>query len=570
MINNKIIFRVNKIVILFVFLSFFCSLAMANIYTVSNSNDTGAGSLRQAITDANGSAGRDTIIFDNDYTIAPSTILPTLTEQLVIDASSGSRTITLDGPGSGGSAYDGIVIQTTSCLIKNLRVTDFKGNGFFITGDTSDENTIDGCIIYANIATGTGENGSGIYIDSADSNVIKGCYLGTLNGTSDNGNAKNGIYIDVAATSNTIGGTTSAEKNLISGNDNSGIYITGNGTNYNKIIGNYIGADINGTGSLANTNNGIYFTTKTSSNTIGGSNAGEGNIIANNGSASFPEGIRLTSPQTDYNKISRNSMYSNNGKGIGLITNANEQILAPVITTAQDLGSGSYRIMGTSSASNTIEVFVADVKTSGPGEGKTYKATGTASADGSWTVDISASAQDYVTATQTNANGSTSEFSTNIAVATLDIALRNYNDTAPYPGWDVGYMELGSYTIMTTSQCILVKNNGGIAVDFGIRASTSNWAFDSAAGIDKILLMALFNSETSPLSAEFSSNNDVVNTNLIWSTVNGGNGLYEGTSDGDNVAGGSGEKLYFYIQLPTENNQPGAQTIIITIEERAH
>jgi hypothetical protein len=48
----------------------------ANTYTVTTTADSGAGSLRQAITDANGNAGADTIAFNivgsGVHTIAPA------------------------------------------------------------------------------------------------------------------------------------------------------------------------------------------------------------------------------------------------------------------------------------------------------------------------------------------------------------------------------------------------------------------------------------------------------------------------------------------------------------------
>ena len=68
-----------------------CADAQANTFTVTNLSDSGAGSLRQAITDANANAGADTILFANGLTgtIALASALPTLTDD-----------VTLSGPGA--------------------------------------------------------------------------------------------------------------------------------------------------------------------------------------------------------------------------------------------------------------------------------------------------------------------------------------------------------------------------------------------------------------------------------------------------------------------------------------
>src|SRR5512135_2117087 len=64
-------------------------LASAATFTVTNTADTGAGSLRQAILDANASVGFDTIAFNipgtGVHTITPVTELPYLTDPASID-----------------------------------------------------------------------------------------------------------------------------------------------------------------------------------------------------------------------------------------------------------------------------------------------------------------------------------------------------------------------------------------------------------------------------------------------------------------------------------------------------
>jgi hypothetical protein len=62
---------------------------VANTYTVTSIADGGAGTLRQAILDANANPGPDTISFaivgGGVQTIKPATNLPSVSEGVVID-----------------------------------------------------------------------------------------------------------------------------------------------------------------------------------------------------------------------------------------------------------------------------------------------------------------------------------------------------------------------------------------------------------------------------------------------------------------------------------------------------
>src|SRR5437868_15378007 len=61
----------------------------AQTFTVTSTNDSGAGTLRQAITDANASPGSDTIVFNiagsGIKSIFITSMLPTITDPVVID-----------------------------------------------------------------------------------------------------------------------------------------------------------------------------------------------------------------------------------------------------------------------------------------------------------------------------------------------------------------------------------------------------------------------------------------------------------------------------------------------------
>ncbi len=75
------------------------------------------------------------------------------------------------------------------------------------------------------------------------------------------GNSLNGVYIGAGASENTIGGTATAERNVISGNGNDGVLITGAGTTRDVVEGNYIGTDK--TGTTASTTISIRFRLET-------------------------------------------------------------------------------------------------------------------------------------------------------------------------------------------------------------------------------------------------------------------------------------------------------------------
>ncbi len=293
-------------------------------YTVTTTNDSGAGSLRQAITDANNNAGTDSIVFSvgsGSITISLSSVLPSITGTVILDGwtqpgFSSTPIIIIDANGVTG---DGIVLTSTAdnSVIRGLVLRDFVGDGIQINSGSSgntiagnyigsfgaggtdlgvnesntaiginilgDNNTIGGTTAASrNVIGGNQSHGIRITGAGAFSNIVLGNYIGTdATGLVDVGNSLNGIYIDSSATNNTIGGLTAASRNIIAGNDNAGIAVDNSGTTGNLIIGNYIGLGANGTTSLGNTHNGVHFNTS-GANTVGSTDANGRNIISSN------------------------------------------------------------------------------------------------------------------------------------------------------------------------------------------------------------------------------------------------------------------------------------------------
>jgi len=245
-------------------LFFAAPLLTASTFTVINTNDSGVGSLRQAILDANANAGADTIAFaipgPGVHTISPTSALPTMTEAVVLDgytqpgASPNTQPngddavllIEIDGSNT-GSATKGIVLDGDNCTVRGLVVNRFGSTGIEIHGNG---NTVEGNFVGTNPA-----------------------------GTAALPNGNGGIVVGVFGThsNDTIGGTTPAARNLVSGNVGPGIVIEGTG---NVVAGNFIGTDATGTSALGNSDRGVFV--NNTGNSVGGPTVASRNVISGN------------------------------------------------------------------------------------------------------------------------------------------------------------------------------------------------------------------------------------------------------------------------------------------------
>ncbi|MBV9495271.1 MAG: DUF11 domain-containing protein, partial [Acidobacteria bacterium] len=147
--------------------------------------------------------------------------------------------------------------------------------------DGANSNSIGGPGSFANTISGNAR--AGVFLDAASgstsANVINGNRIGTdVAGTSAVGNAT-GVILANLAPANFIGIPSGG--NVISGNT-VGVKITGAGSDGNKIQGNRVGTDAAGTINLGN-GIGIDLGTSPMSTLVGGTNAGEDNVIAFNG-----------------------------------------------------------------------------------------------------------------------------------------------------------------------------------------------------------------------------------------------------------------------------------------------
>jgi parallel beta-helix repeat protein len=216
----------------------------------------------------------------------------------------------------------------------------------------------------------------------------------------------------VPGANNTIGGTTPAAGNVISGNNGNGIEASGSGSNGNQILGNKIGTYAAGTAGLPNGLNGVYVSG--TSDTVGGTAPGAGNVIAFN----LHDGVRVDTGTG--NPILGNRIFGNTDLGIELVNGGNNGQAAPELTSAVS-GRGETNFTGTMTGrpltTYTLE-FYADtvVDPSGSGQGERFLISVTVTTDASGVAQFAVSlglevpAGQYLTATATDPDGNTSMF----------------------------------------------------------------------------------------------------------------------------------------------------------------
>lgn len=149
------------------------STATAATFTVTNINDSGAGSLRQAVIDAGNSAGADTIVFDpslNGQTIVLLGQISITTGPLTITATALPDGITLSGRGLNRI----FSVQSAALDLNRLRL--IRGNTGLVGGGAIYLDfgvlTLFDCTFYGNMA----EYGGAILADTGTSRVnASGC-----------------------------------------------------------------------------------------------------------------------------------------------------------------------------------------------------------------------------------------------------------------------------------------------------------------------------------------------------------------------------------------------------------
>ena len=299
-------------------------------------------SLRGAILRANAtpnSGGPDVINFaipgGGPHTISPNPALPDITEAVIINGYSESLGEATPAKANTLAVGDNAVLKIVLSGASMPNPAQNLESGLKIKASNS---TVQGLVI--------NDWEIGIFVDAGTTaNQVMGNYIGTnANGTEPLGNNEGVVVTN--SSDNTIGGTTAAARNIISGNSTYGILITSALSTLNEVQGNYIGTDVNGTvvdpdgipnngDELGNGLDGVRIHGGADDNTIGGTTAGAGNIISGNGvSGTGGDGVEVRfdiGVDTDAaagNSILSNSIYDNDELGIDLVhsNNATEEV----------------------------------------------------------------------------------------------------------------------------------------------------------------------------------------------------------------------------------------------------
>jgi hypothetical protein len=354
--------------------------------------DSGPGTLRQALLDANASPGTNVIQFNftgpAPYTIHLLTPLPELNDM-----------VSLEGESQPGFVFDPII---------EVDGTNAVPDG---TGDPSNP-----------LSTGL--------ILSQDSNIIQGIILSGFD-----------VGIRIRSANNLIGGTGPGQGNVLTGNSGAGIVLESTSATGNVIQGNDIGLSPNQP-SQGNGGDGILLTDGASQNVIGGPEPGMGNTIAFNDG----NGVALDPSAGTGNAIRGNAIFSNGGLGIDLGSDGvspNDESDADEgpnrgQNTTSDLSAftdnGFTTIKGSlqsvAEQAYRVDLFLnQNADASGVAEGQSFIGTTNLVTDaqgkGSFAITLptDANATQFITSSVTDADNNTSEFSAPSQVGSLPVIL---------------------------------------------------------------------------------------------------------------------------------------------------
>jgi CSLREA domain-containing protein len=374
--------------------------------------------LRAAIQEANETDGADTINFNipgtGVKTIRPDSELPFITEQ-----------VTINGYTQHGSHPNHLAVGNDAVLNIELDGENAVGqegaNGLVLAnfmGDASNS------VVRGLVINNFDDGGIKAY---ANNSKIEGNFLGTdPSGTDEE---SNDFGVSVGGADNTIGGSSPEARNLISGNDEQGVFLEPQSEG-NSVLGNYIGTKRNGTSRLGNDGNGVFLL-GSHDNRIGGTTAAEANTIAFNSSS----GVAIEEfdfSDANGNRILINSIFSNGELGIDLDDSPtpndrkdlddgpNTLQNKPVLDSAKTTGTRitiEGRLNSTPNRTFTIRFFANPVFSPAGYEGKRHlglkRVTTDENGDASFTrqMAVAVRAGQVITATATGPGGNTSEFS---------------------------------------------------------------------------------------------------------------------------------------------------------------
>lgn len=361
---------------------------------ISPATSGGVVTLRSAIQYSNAISGSNTINFDiagvGPFTIAVGTgigvvgeALPPISTPLIVN---------------GYTQPDATVATLNACStttpVTPANLLIILNGGAVNTGVFQDGLTLitgsDASVIEGLVIQDFPQNG--INIQDGNNQRIVGNYIGINHtGLFAVSNQGNGVNIASGVSGVIIGSTNVADRNIISGQDStsgatpvSGVGVFSEGLDV-QIVGNYIGVDAAGIGSIPN-RTGVYVF-----NPIGGTslrNIIKCNIINHNDGRGAVEGFGVIINGAVDNPILSNSIFNNDKSGIFFINDGNDNLPAPVLTTATASGA-TIKVNGTLSspanpnATFRIEFFVNSLNRTPITEGQTFVGDAIVITDGS-------------------------------------------------------------------------------------------------------------------------------------------------------------------------------------------
>jgi titin len=278
-----------------------------------------------------------------------TTALPNALDGVAIVSGASQNQVGLPGQGNviSGNGHSGVFLSGADAAGNHTSLNTVAGNkiGTNLAGSAALPNALDGVAVTAaavgnvvgttqlgggNLISGNTEWGVYISDTGTNANVVQQNDIGTdVGGTFAVPNGFNGLDVFNGAQSNTVGGTTAAARNVISGNAHEGVLVGGANTSSNIVEGNFIGTNALGNNFLANSAqlDGVYVGLGAGANTIGGQNpvgafnTQAWNVISGNSAS----GILVTDSGTTGEVISGNfigtdltgtALLANGGNGI--------------------------------------------------------------------------------------------------------------------------------------------------------------------------------------------------------------------------------------------------------------
>ncbi len=330
-------------------------------------------------------------------------------------------------------------------------------------------------------------------------NVVTGDFIGTVaSGELVLGNGGNGVVIQNGAADNIIGGSTALGRDVISGNDSSGVVFTGAGTSNNVVEGDYIGTDAAGQKVLANAAYGLAIVAGAGNNTIGGTSAAARDVVSGNGLAGvFLNGVGTTS------NVVEGDFIGTNAAGNAALNDSSDDVIISGGAASNMIGGTTAGAHDVVSGNAATRVLLSDPGTTGNAVEGDFIGTNAAGnailGSGSYGVSISngasfnviggstTSAADVIAGNAAAGVAITGQGTDDNSVAEDKIGV-NAADNAAL-GNQIGVLLAGGASINLVDSCVISGNVTGVEItDAGTTGNNVEFNFIGTDSSGKINL----------------------------------------------------------------------------------